>query len=253
MPNQIIGYYQSRKDKLLKDFDRTSVLMKDSLVSRYGEEFTKTLQRDVRQEYEKLIPEIPYIKGLRARVLNSFLLITAQELATYKTMKKHGKPPSEAWELCHQALRLRVARIPRWKRWLLRNLMFSSLMKKIVERRAKQQQKFSFGDFEVEYLMGEGDDFALGVNYLQCGNHSLVMKHGGEEFAPYICMSDIALSDAFGWGLIRTQTLADGCHYCDFRFKKGAETKISSKTPEVQTVIERIRDQEAKQEIAKDG
>ena len=253
MPNQIIGYYQSRKDKLLKDFDRISVLMNSSLVSRYGEEFTKTLQRDVRQEYEKLIPEIPYIKGWRARVLNSFLLITAQELATYKAMKKHGKPPSEAWELCHQALRLRVARIPRWKRWLLRNLMFSSLMKKIVERRAKQQQKFSFGDFEVEYLMGEGDDFDLGINYLQCGNYSLVMKHGGKEFAPYICMSDIALSDAFGWGLIRTQTLADGCHYCDFRFKKGATTQISSKTPEVQTVIERIRDQEVKQEIATDG
>ena len=253
MPNQIIGYYQSRKDKLLKDFDRISVLMNSSLVSRYGEEFTKTLHRDVRQEYEKLIPEIPYIKGWRARVLNSFLLITAQELATYKAMKKHGKPPSEAWELCHQALRLRVARIPRWKRWLLRNLMFSSLMKKIVERRAKQQQKFSFGDFEVEYLMGEGDDFDLGINYLQCGNYSLVMKHGGEEFAPYICMSDIALSDAFGWGLIRTQTLADGCHYCDFRFKKGATTQISSKTPEVQTVIERIRDQEVKQEIATDG
>ncbi len=246
MPNHIIGYYKSRKDKLLKDFDRTSVLMKDSLVSRYGEEFTKTLQRDVRQEYEQLIPEIPYIKGVRARVFNSFLLITAQELATYKAMKKHGKPPSEAWELCHQALRLRVAQIPRWKRWLLRNLMFSSLMKKIVERRAKQQQKVSFGDFEVEYLISEGDDFDLGVNYLKCGNHSLAMKHGGEEFAPYICMSDIALSDALGWGLIRSQTLADGCHYCDFRFKKGATTQISSKTPEVQAVIERIRDQEAK-------
>ena len=240
MPNHIIGYYKSRKDKLLKDFDRTSVLMKDSLVSRYGEEFTKTLQRDVRQEYEQLIPEIPYIKGVRARVFNSFLLITAQELATYKAMKKHGKPPSEAWELCHQALRLRVAQIPRWKRWLLRNLMFSSLMKKIVERRAKQQQKVSFGDFEVEYLISEGDDFDLGVNYLKCGNHSLAMKHGGEEFAPYICMSDIALSDALGWGLIRSQTLADGCHYCDFRFKKGATTQISSKTPEVQTVISRL-------------
>jgi 2-iminoacetate synthase ThiH len=58
-------------------------------------------------------------------------------------------------------------------------------------------------------------------------------------------MSDIALSDAMGWGLIRTQTLADGCHYCDFRFKKGAVTQISSKTLEVQDAIDRIRDKEA--------
>ena len=66
------------------------------------------------------------------------------------------------------------------------------------------------------------------------------MEHGGEEFAPYICLSDIALSDALGWGLLRTQTLADGCSHCDFRF-----TQISSKTPEVQAAIENTRNSEA--------
>ena len=241
MPNQIIGYYSSRKEKLLKDFDETSALMKGSLVARYNEKFAGTLQREARQEYEKLIPEIPYIKGVRARMLNNFLLITVQELAVYKAMKKQGKPPSEAWELCHQALRLGVAKVPRWKRWLLSCIMFSSFMKKIFANRARSQQKARFGDFEVEYLVGEGEDFDLGVNYLECGNYNFAMKHGGEEFAPYICMSDIALSDAMGWGLIRTQTLADGCRYCDFRFKKGAATQVSSKTHEVQDAIERIR------------
>ena len=88
-----MGYYSARKDKLLKDFDSTSVLIKPSLVSRYGEELTSTLQKDARQEYEKLIPKIPYIKGPRARLLNSFLLITAQELAAYKAMKNHSKSP----------------------------------------------------------------------------------------------------------------------------------------------------------------
>ena len=190
---------------------------------------------------------------MRARALNTFLLITAQELAAYKAMKNQGKPPAEAWELCHRALRLRVAEIPRWKRWLLGRLMFSSLIKKIMARRARQQQKIGFGDFEVEYVIGEGDDCDLGVNYLQCGNHRFVMQHGGEAFAPYICMSDIALSDAMGWGLIRTQTIADGCHYCDFRFKKGAATQISSKTPEVQDAIERIHAKEAEQGAATDG
>ena len=247
MPSQITGHYSACKQKLLRDFDRTSGLMKDSVVARYSKEFASTLQRGVRQEYEELIPKIPYIKGVRARVLNMFLLITAQELAAYKAMKKQGKSPEEAWELCHQALRLRVAEIPRWKRWLLRRFMFSGLVRKIMERRARKQQKVRFGDFEVEYIAGEGDDFDLGVNYLQCGNYSFMIKHGGEEFAAYICMSDIALSDAMGWGLIRTQTLADGCHYCNFRFKKGAATQISSKTPEVQEAIERIRTKEAEQ------
>jgi hypothetical protein len=252
MPGQIIGYYSSRKAKLLKDLDKTSALMKDSLVARYNEDFASKLQTEVRQEYEKLIPEIPYIKGVRGRALNNFLLITAQELAVYKVMKKHGKPVGEVWEVCHEALRLRSAAIPKWKRWLLKHFMFSSLVKRIMQKRARKQEKARFGDFEIEYLIGKGDDFDFGVNYLQCGNLNFVKNHGGEEFAPYICMSDVALSDAMGWGLIRTQTLADGCHYCDFRFKKGAATQISSKTHEVQDTIERIRRKESGQDSLED-
>lgn len=240
-----MGYYNKRKEALLKDLDRTIMLMKDSLAARYGKDFASALQREILWEYEKLIPEIPYIKGMRARQFNTFLLITAQELATYKAMKKYGKSCGEAWELCHEALRLKLAEIPQWKLWLLRLFMFSFPVKKIVEYRARQQQKGCFGEFEVEYLIGEGHDFGFGVNYLQCGNLNFVKKHGGEEFAPYVCMSDVALSDAMGWGLIRTQTLADGCDHCDFRFKKGAATRISSKTPEVHKTIERIRNKEA--------
>ncbi len=246
MPSQVLGYYSSRKVNLLTDFDKTTALMRDSVVARYGEALANTLQREIRREYEMLIPEIPYIKGLRSRALNIFLLITAQELAAYKAMKGQGKPATDAWELCHQALRVRAGRVPRWKRWLSRRLMYSRLVRRIFARRERQWQTVRLGDFEVQYLLGDGDEFDLGVNYLQCGNYRFVMKHGGEEFAPYICMSDIALSDAMAWGLIRTQTLADGCDHCDFRFKNGAATRISSRTPTVQKAIERIRDEETR-------
>jgi len=245
MPSQVTGYYNARKKKLLKDFDATSALMKASLVERYGQDLANTLTTDARREYEKLIPEIPYIAGFRARALNTFLLISAQELAAHKAMKKHGKPPAEAWEICHEALRLKLEAFPQWKRRLLRRFMFSRFVKKIVARRARKKQKMSFGDFEIAYLIGDRDEFDFGVNYLQCGNLNLVKSHGAEEFAPYVCMSDIALSEAMGWGLIRTQTLADGCPHCDFRFKEGAATQISSKTPQVQEAIERIRKKEA--------
>ena len=248
MSDQIIGYYSTREDKLLKDFDRTAVLMEPSLTERYGEEFSVTLREDARGEYERLIPEIPYIEGPRAGMLNSFLLISAQELAVYKAMKSHGKSPGEAWELCHEALRLRLEEFPKWKRGLLRRFMFSRLVKKVVTRRARQPHGMRMGDFEIEYLIGNGSGFDYGVNYVECGNYNFVMNHGGEEFAPYVCMSDIALSEAMGWCLTRTQTLADGCPNCDFRFSKGAETRISSKTPEVQETIERIRRKEAEQE-----
>ena len=253
MASQTVGYYTSRKEKLLRGFGVSTALMRSSLVARYGEALANTLESEIRQQYEELIQEIPYIRGPRARLLNTFLLISAQELAVYKALAKRGKSPREAWELCHEALRLRLAEFPQWKRWLMRRFMFSNVVRRIVARRARKKQKLRFGDFEIEYVNGERDNFDFGVNYLRCGNYRFVAEHGGEDFAPYVCMSDIALSEAMGWGLIRTQTLADGCPHCDFRFKEGAVTQISSKTPEVQETIERIRKKEAEQSLGGDA
>ena len=246
MSDQVIGYYSEFEKKLLKDLDSICLLIKNSITTRYGEDFANNLLKDIREEYQKLIPEIPYIKGIRAKFLNTFLIVTAQELALYKAMKKHGKSASESWELCHQAIRLYIQAVPKWKRWLMRKFMFSNFVRKIMARRENKQQIGHFGDFEIEYLVGNMDDFDIGVNYHGCGHYNFAMKHGGATFAPYICMSDIAFSDALGWGLSRTQTLADGFSYCDFRFKKGAPTNISSKTPEVERVITKIREKEIK-------
>ena len=102
-----------------------------------------------------------------------------------------------------------------------------------------------YGDFQVKYIIGSGKDFDIGVDYIKCGNYEFVKGQGVEEFAPYVCMSDIALGSALGWGLIRTETLADGCERCDFRFKKGGKTQISSQTPEVQATIDKIAVREA--------
>ena len=230
--------------KLLKNFDRTARLMKTTLSERYGEELADQLYTDAREEYEKIIPKIPKIIGPRAKALNSFLLITAQELAVYNSMKKHGKSPGEAWELCHEALRLRMAEYSKIKRWLLKKLMFSPFLKRIVKMRADKNVQMKVGDFQIRYITGDGKEFDWGVDYVKCGNFNFLKDQGAEEFAPYVCMSDIALGDALGWGLIRTQTIADGFETCDFRFKKGSESRISSKTPEVQQTIERIKRQE---------
>jgi len=244
MENQANNYYISRKAKLLKNFDKTASLIRDSVVSSYGSDFADTLYREVRQEYEELIPQIPHIEGIRGGILNSFLRITAQELAVYRAMKKHDKTSGEAWEICHEALRLRLEGYSRIKRWLLARYMFSSLAKKIARKRALKGQQIKAGDFEVRFVLGDGKFFDFGVDYVTCGNYKFVQDQGAEEFAPYVCMSDIALSDAMGWGLIRTGTLADGCETCDFRFKKGGKTQISSKTPEVQATIEKIKKKE---------
>lgn len=239
------NYYVSRKPKMLKDFDKTANLVRNSVVASYGPDFADTLYQETRREYEALIPQIPHIEGIRGSMLNSFLRITAQEVAVYQAMKKQGKTAGEAWEICHEALRLRMKQFPKIKRWLLARCMFSSLVKKIARKRAEKGQQIKTGDFETKFVIGDGEKFDFGVDYVACGNYKFVLDQGAEEFAPYVCMSDITLGNALGWGLIRTETLADGCERCDFRFKKGGKTRISSKTPQVQSTIERISKKEA--------
>ena len=113
------SYYATRIPKILKDFDETANLARSFVISNYGVDFTDILHRDARQEYEAMIPEIPRIGGPRGVALNSFLLITAQEVALYKAMKKHGKTPAEAWEICHEALKLRMKYYSSIKRWFM--------------------------------------------------------------------------------------------------------------------------------------
>ena len=108
MKNQHNNYYISRKSKLLKSFDKTASFVRDAVVSLYGKGFADTLYKETRQEYEELIPQIPHIEGVRAAALNSFLRITAQELTVYKVMKRHDKTAGEAWEICHDALRVSI-------------------------------------------------------------------------------------------------------------------------------------------------
>ena len=57
----------------------------------------------------------------------------------------------------------------------------------------------------------------------------IAREHGAEELSPYFCLGDYPLSDAFGWGLVRTMTIAEAGQMCDFRLKRGrkVERKLS--------------------------
>lgn len=226
----MMGHYVRKRAKLLKSFDKTAGLIRDHVVSRYGEELADSLHRKAREEYERLIPQIPQTRSLPA--LNSFLRISALELSVYRAMKEHGKSVPEAWEICHEALRKRTEAMPK----LLRRLVGWYLFTGFVKKRAQKIAGRDLGGFTIECVGGEG---GWGVNYRRCAIYDFLKEQDAGDFAPYVCLSDIALSDAMGWGLKRTETLADGCDKCDFRFRKGARTEISSRVPEVQAAIDK--------------
>lgn len=237
MSNEIKGYYCKKKKTLLKDFNKTIELMKNA--QKHSEIITDSVKNELILEYEKIIPEIPFFKGYRQRMFNNMLIITSQVLAAYRVFKNYDKKPDEVWEICYVALLLRLEQIPSSKKWLM-NKMWNTLFREMMMRRAEKNIKEKLGNFELEYIEGDGESYDYGINYTKCGHHTFLKENDAEEMFPYGCLADIALSDVFGWGLTRTQTIGDGCTYCDFRFKKGAATKITSKVPEVQNMIDKL-------------
>lgn len=74
-------------------------------------------------------------------------------------------------------------------------------------------------DWVVDIIEGgPQDDFVLGYDYHICGICNLCRDEGCFELAKYLCRMDYVLADMMGMKLTRTQTLAEGGKYCDFRY-----------------------------------
>lgn len=227
-----------RAASLRRDFKRSLAAVGPALGERYGAARAGVLKEDARAALARLAPRVPWVRGPRGLVLNAFLGITAQELAAFHAFRGHGHAPEEAWSWCHRALDVRLGRVPAWRRRVVGWLMGSALVRRVVARRAVGGAAHRTGGFEVRYFAGDGTSFDFGVDYLRCANRDFVVENDGAAFAPFVCLSDLVLSERFGWGLTRTQTLADGCARCDFRFRPGGATRISSSLPHVQAAID---------------
>jgi len=216
-----------RTRRLLRGFDRAVTTTQGFLDSRYGPVLARKLITEARQEYARLIPELPDLHGRQP--FAKFIAATGWFLAFHRALAQNGRPVRGAGEFAYALTAQYVASLPRFAAPLIRWLWFSKLFQRRVRFRAKQSQKHrQRGDFVYEYVEGEAQRFEFGVDYLECAVWTFLKSQGAPELAPYVCALDQLYSDTFGWGLVRSTTLAEGGPRCDFRFKRGGETRIAS-------------------------
>lgn len=217
--------YLYRKNRLLRDFDRSLSRVSQSLVSRLGEEQARRLIQDSRQEYEALIPRIPFIG--RNNPLLIFLLPTSRYLGVYRALQRQGLTVEDAGQLAFEIGSAELKAIPSVARRFIGYLWFSPWFKERIRKRATDTQLRRYpGNYVLTYVEGDGREFDYGVDYLECASCKLLEAEDALELAPYVCAVDKIASELLGWGLARTMTLAEGSHKCDFRFKKGGETRV---------------------------
>lgn len=204
-------------------------------------------KKDVRDALASIAPDVPFEAvheaaraqldtmtipdpGATAPQMRAFTAGGAVYVAYYLALHARGWDAARVWSVLEPATKLHFERMSSFEKRLASDGMFSWPMKALSRWLAKKSHVAPVGGWVFDYVEGDAEH-DYGVTYRKCAIRDMAVAHGAADFAPYICLSDIQGSHAFGWGLTRNETIAQGASACDFRFKRGGETRVRVKLP----------------------
>jgi len=174
------------------------------------------MHREISDEYEQLIPDLPYIG--RGNIFTENLVQSAWALVLYRVIRRHGGSLEEAGEVIHRAMEAKVNRTPAFLRRLKGKFRLSRWAVRMMQNAARRSQKREYpGDWVLEVVEGDSETFDVGMDVTECGIVKFLHAQGADELAPYLCNLDYLVYQATGVKLCRTMTLSWGCEKCDFR------------------------------------
>lgn len=223
-------YYVKRKDELLEKFEVDVKCWSPFLLKQYGEiQAYKTLL-EARQNFESLIPNIPYIGGDENNFTKN-LVDSVRYLALYNAMKKFDRTVEEVGKIIYDGYLKKVSEQPRLlippDQWLSPEQLLERSRKAAI----RSQERRYPGDYVYTYIVGDGKEFDYGFDFTECASLKLYHIHGAGEFLPYYCYLDFVAGKVRGFGFTRTMTLHEGHEKCNHRFKTGGKTKAGWPPP----------------------
>ena len=220
-------YYIKQKPKLMEQFDKFLRITKDILVKKYSDFKAEELINQMRDEYERIIPEIPYIGG-KKNLYTSMLVEGVATLPIILILEKEGLSYREIGEIIYNFFEIasnirkrkleKIGQDPADQYFNKNTINFIKIITK------KSQKRQYPDDWVWEFVEGEGKPFDYGFNVPECGIHKVFKRLGVEKYVPFICLADFATANVYGFGFTRTQTLGNGALICDHRFIKNGTT-----------------------------
>ncbi len=202
----------------------------DALAAKFPAAELPALWDAICARFDELLAMAPD-PGWRAPTMRVFSTAGALYVAVFLALVPRGFDAAGAWAVCEAATRSHFARMRGLERSAASAGMFSWPMKWLTRSLDARSRGGPVGGWVARYVPGDGEEFDYGVDYTRCAIRELAVAAGAAEFAPYICLADVLGSDAFGWGLVRNETLAQGGARCDFRFKRGGATRVRVRLP----------------------
>jgi hypothetical protein len=196
-------------------------LIDDLLQQHLSLTDTAPVKSDMMQEFEVVLTQMPYVGGAESRMSDFFMRLLGF-MAIGRVLQRRGVPKDVIAELELESFKRQMLTVSEVERLEAGRKFMSDDSKALVREQAARshEQKYQ-GDFVYDYVEpGPNDTFEFGVNYRACGFCKFAAKHGDREILPHICGLDFAAYDLRGIHLERTQTLAQGAPYCNFRFSR---------------------------------
>jgi hypothetical protein len=185
------------------------------LASRFDEQTVQEILLVMKNNYREIEPESPAFKSSFNEMT---LRIAVDILAFYRALQTRLSKP--------EALTLIQPFVNNWMdgqfdRWIARFGYANRILHLFYRRRwfADVNRADEPDGQKFEFLPPAGDLF-YGVNVIRCGMVKFLTKMGAPEITPFICRGDIHIQKYLPKGVEfhRTQVIAEGGSFCDFRY-----------------------------------
>jgi hypothetical protein len=223
--NENSDYYLDRMSKYWKQFGR---LIKSSnrVLPRYLDtSLTENVIEETKTNFEMLLKELPFIGG-DENLFTPDLVSSALGLAYIRVLETRSLAVDTIGEVINEVYDDVFSSLPKLVKWFTRWSMFSYNHQKKLKAFAEESQLRRYpGNWVMEYVAGDGIEFDFGYNCTECAILIFFQKMDSEDYMPYMCATDYAVSRAIRTGLHRTTTLSNGGECCDFRYKKNQPSR----------------------------
>ena len=219
MPQTVHAFYESHRGAMEAAMRQRMDLAEAMLVERAQLSDVEDIRREVMDEFEIVLVQMPYVGGTASRMSDFFMRLLGF-MAIGRVLRRHGVSLSLIGEIERDTYKAQLLTAPEAERLAAGRQFLSADNQALLREQATQSHGDIFpGDFVYDFIEpGPGDTFEFGINYKACGFCKFAARHGDEDILPLLCGLDFDAYATRGIHLERTQTLAGGATHCDFRF-----------------------------------
>ncbi|MCK1720231.1 L-2-amino-thiazoline-4-carboxylic acid hydrolase [Bradyrhizobium sp. 141] len=232
MPETIHPFYEAHRGAMEAVMRHRLDLAETMLSKRALLSDTNAIRREVMDEFELVLTQMPYVGGAASRMSDFFMRLMGF-MAISRVLRRHGVPLPVIGDIERETYKAQLLTVPEAER-LAAGRQFMSpenqalLREQAAESVTKSHRDAFPGDFVYDFVEpGPGDHFEFGIDYKACGFCKFAARHGDKDILTNICGLDFDAYATRGIRLERTQTLAGGADHCDFRFSRLADIEPS--------------------------